>query len=317
MTELSHYIVFEQVSVQAANAVSSPISYGFPALSGFLGSVHALSRKLSAHQYLLERGVNIELDGVLVACHACHIKRYRTSPYADYSLNQTRNPLKKNGQTASIIEEGKVDVTVSLIVELCCDEDSFDYIEEHTDEMQQLLYQLLFQQRIAGGSVHGIKKVAIVPTSTDDKELTSALLPAYILMDASQHLIDITQELQQQNPEATAIDALIDVSTLHHIPSTYDESAASKQPIEWQAQNVKAGRGWLVPIPVGFQGIAPVIEAGKLQHCRTKQYDSQYVEAVYGLGQWVFPNRIQNIQAGFWRYQQASQDLYLIQQNTL
>ncbi len=304
MNDVAFYVLFDRVHIQAANAVSSPITYGFPALSGFLGAVHALSRKLPKEH-------DMQLDGVLIACHECEVKRYRPASYSDYSLNQTRNPIKKTGQTASIIEEGKADINVSLLIELRCDMDSYDWLSENQAEFEQSLYQWFFQQRITGGSVQAIGKVQLLDANMDDIQIKASLLPAFVLMDASQELITIHQDLQQYKPEATALDALLDVVTLHQVPTTNNDSQ-----IEWQSQSAKTGRGWLVPMPIGFQGIAPKFAAGELKNCRTNEYPSQYVECLYGLGKWVFPHSIDDISSGFWRYSNDEDGMYLINQQT-
>ena len=108
---MNFYLLFDRMQIQAANAISGPLSYGFPALNGFLGAIHALNRRLPESE-------GITLGGVLVACHHCDVQLYRPHPYADATFNQSRNPLKKNGDTAAIIEEGKVHLTVSLLVEV-------------------------------------------------------------------------------------------------------------------------------------------------------------------------------------------------------
>ena len=43
--EVAGYLIFNRDRVQDANAISSPITYGFPAVSGFLGAFHAMARK--------------------------------------------------------------------------------------------------------------------------------------------------------------------------------------------------------------------------------------------------------------------------------
>lgn len=301
MNDVAYYVLFDKICIQAANTVSSPITYGFPALSGFLGAIHALSRKLPSEY-------DMQLDGVLVACHQCEVKRYRPHFFADYTLNQTRNPVKKTGQTTSIIEEGKVDITVSLLVELRCDMDAYDWVEENKERLQHHLKQNIYQQRIAGGSVHDIASVNVLDTTHPD--IKAALLPAFVLMDAKQDLVEITEELQTNNPEATTIDALLDVATLHHTPIKNE----SGQTEDWKISSAKTGRGWIVPIPIGFQAIAPQVKAGALKNCRTNEYDSHYVECLYSLGKWVFPHSIQDIKQGFWRYDNTHNDMYLIQQ---
>ena len=61
------YLVFKHIKIQAANAISGPLSYGFPAISGFVGAIHALSRKLNGQA---------TLNGVMIACHNYELQAY-------------------------------------------------------------------------------------------------------------------------------------------------------------------------------------------------------------------------------------------------
>ncbi|MEC7119077.1 MAG: type I-F CRISPR-associated protein Csy2 [Pseudomonadota bacterium] len=303
--ELIGYLVFKRLSIQHANAISSPITYGFPAVTAFLGACHALSRRLAEHPKLNP----FSLRGVLIACHDCQPLVYRESAYRDYSFNQTRNPIGKDGATAAIIEEGKCHLTVSLAVEVYSHDVLLDDSEHELNGLlRKQVTQWVQQQRIAGGSVQPLpdnQAAKFYPASKVD-EIKRAIMPAFVLMDARDALIDITQHLQQTNPDATALDALIETCTLHHIPETV------KDQVTWKTTSVKTGRGWLVPIPVGYQGISEEFEAGQLAHCRNPEYPSQYVETIYSLGQWVFPHRIDDIAKAFWQYQHdPEQALYL------
>ena len=327
----NYYLLFDRMQIQAANAISGPLSYGFPALNGFLGAIHALNRRLPESE-------GITLGGVLVACHHCDVQLYRPHPYADATFNQSRNPLKKNGDTAAIIEEGKVHLTVSLLVEVHKADQAWANLSQNpqASEWCTQVQNMLMQQRIAGGSVISIGRTQLFEPHQQD-EMIAALLPAFVLMDAGQDLLAITRELQtgQQHlvdefdeiqpaydedgaplpsahpaqAEATALDALIEVATLHHLPPDAKDSK------EWRTHSVKSGRGWLVPLPVGYQGIAAPFAAGELAHCRTVDYPSQYVETIYSLGKWVFPFRLpENFQQCFWRYATPQDNLYLITQ---
>ncbi len=302
MNDVGYYLLFDHVEIEGANAVSSPITYGFPAITGFLGAVHALSRRLPL-------GQDIQLDGVLIASHGCHVNRFRPHSYSDYTFNQTRNPIKKNGQTASIIEEGKANITVSLLVEVRCSMQSYTSLKASKDVFAEQLKQYLYLQRVAGGSVRSIRHVELYSSSVPDQQWKTALLPAFVLMDARQDLVEITRELQNQTPEATTLDALLDVVTVHHLPEQ-DERGK----VNWKAENVKTGRGWLVPMPIGFQAIAPQMEAGTLAHCRNPEYPSQYSECLYGLGKWVFPHRLGQLSHCFWRYSHTEDNTYLVTQ---
>ena len=111
-----------------------------------------------------------------------------------------------------------------------------------------------------------------------------------------------------------AFERNLDISdaTFTQIDSKNTDAKDSK---EWRTHSVKSGRGWLVPLPVGYQGIAAPFAAGELAHCRTAEYPSQYVETIYSLGKWVFPFRLpENFQQCFWRYTTPQDNLYLITQ---
>ena len=299
------YLLVNRIEINNANAISSPLTYGFPAITGFTGAVHALSRKISQVDGLQ----NICLDGVLIACHSCQPQIYRENSYKDFTFIQTRNPLKKDGKTASIIEEGRCHLTVSLVIGVYANDDLAD---EQSSLLASKVLQLIQQQRIAGGSV--VKLSYFEPVTfckdADIDNFKTRLLPAFILTDAHKTLQSMTQQLQSKNPQATALDALIETATLHHVPS--DEHGT-----KWTVETVKKGRGWLVPIPVGYQGISPTFDAGEMQNSRNPEYPSQYVEAIYSLGKWVFPYSIEKLETAFW-YQKhdAEQDLYLVTQQS-
>ena len=305
MASLRYYLFFDHIKVHNANAISSPLTYGFPAISGFLGAIHALNRKIESDH-------PIYLDGVLIACHDCDVQVYRPNNYADYTFRLTRNPLAKNGDTRSIIEEGRVHLDVSLIVEVKIeDRETLDDVNDQEKFINQIR-QKLYQQRIAGGQVIEIESVGLYSASESLDDLTQALLPAFVLVEAQQDLQEITAELQQKDPNATALDALVETAMLHHHPQEKDQ---------WQTTSVKQGRGWLVPIPLGYQAISPLFDAGMVEHARSNQHPTQFVECIYGLGKWVFPLRLQeNLSQAFWRYkcselQSNDADIYIINQD--
>jgi len=303
MARLRYYLLLDHVLIQGANAISSPLTYGFPSVTGFLGAIHALSRKIKSNE-------PIYLDGVMVACHHCDVQVYRPHDFADYTFKLMRNPIGKDGKTRSIIEEGKVHLDVSLVVEVICEPDTLD------DEKKQLAFeaqikQQLLQQRIAGGSVLSIGSVRLYNSFNSIDEMIKRLLPAFVLVDAKQDLLAITQELQQIDPSSTMLDALIETAKLHHQPQDNGK---------WQTSSIKKERGWLVPIHLGYQAISPLFDGGKVEHTRDNNHKTQFTECIYGLGKWVFPHRLEkNFKQAFWRYQTAMKqsngaDLYLIYQ---
>ena len=301
------YVLIKKIHILNANAISSPLTYGFPAISGFVGSVHALSRKIS-QQAGLE---NVRLDGVLIASHRCQVQHYRESAFGDFSFIQTRNPILKSGQTASIVEEGRCHLVVSLLVGVYSD-NQFGLVDEQRDNLLIHIEQLIQQQRIAGGSVVGLHSHRPVEyvKSLDLETVKNKLLPAFVLMEAQQDLHGITAQLQADNPHATSLDALIETATLHHIP-TVNTSKTS-----WHIETIKRGRGWIVPIPLGFQSISQQFAPYEMANSRNPEYPSQYVEAIYGLGRWQFPHRIEDLTQALWyAHYVAEQNLYVFTQN--
>ena len=201
MSDYQFYLLFDHVHIAGANAISSPITYGFPAITGFVGAMHALSRKFSQDE-------GVTLDGVLIANHECKVHHFRPHDAADYTFVQSRNPVKKNGVPAAIIEEGKADLLVSLVVEVNLSRQTYRRMNNALPDFEGLFQRLLMQQRIAGGSVSTIRSTQLFRPS-EQEQLVRALLPGFILMNADQEMIEITAELRAIDPEATGSDALV------------------------------------------------------------------------------------------------------------
>ena len=315
------YLLFDRVEIEQANAIPSPLTYGFPAIGGFVGAIHHLARRLAADDPLA-------LGGVLIACHRCAPRIFRARHYDDATFIQGRNPLLKSGETAAIVEEGKVNLTVSLVVEATGDGNS---VRERKEMLCQRFKEMLMQQRVAGGSVRAIADVRLYEHHHAD-ELAFALAPAFVLTDAREEMAVLLAELRSgvrhcyrrgkvrpiepetatglpPRPQATALDVLLATAELFHLPPCEDETA-------WGEYSVKKGRGWLVPIAVGYQGIAPRYAPGEVRHLRTPDYPSHYVEAVHSLGRWVFAPTLAGggevtLEEHFWRYQPPRNNLYL------
>ena len=62
--EFSHLLVLPRLRVQNANAVSSPLTHGFPSMTAFLGLMWALERRAAA------AGIpHLAFNAVGVVCH--------------------------------------------------------------------------------------------------------------------------------------------------------------------------------------------------------------------------------------------------------
>ena len=56
-------LVLPRLRIQNANAISSPLTHGFPSMTAFLGLMWALERKLCANN------IGMAFDSVGVICH--------------------------------------------------------------------------------------------------------------------------------------------------------------------------------------------------------------------------------------------------------
>lgn len=283
---MEQYLVLKQIDVTNANAISG-FTYGFPAITHFLGYVHALSRKLT------HRGIT--LSDVAVVCHQHQTHAYRESAYEPYSFALTRNPLTKEGKTAPINEEGRMSMTVSLIIKA-------SGIPNHVDSEKQatceLIKQLAEQQKLAGGRIVSIRSCQLAKDNATAKTLLRGLLPGFVLVDRSD-LMAINEQDQETVSHWLSFSALKYQSVEL---KKYDESQDREESyIEWQ--RIAKPAGYLVPIQIGYKAISPLYEAGTVANVRDIETSVSFVEAVHSIGEWVgAPSRISSMDQILWRY---------------
>ena len=143
-------LVLPRLRVQNANAISSPLTHGFPSVTAFTGLMWALERKLA------QTDVPLHLHAVGVVCH--HHQEQVTQGYVR-SFNLTRNPVDKDGSTAAIVEEGRIHLEITLVFTVS--EKSATGVaptlvqgaQEHRQQWADAAGRVLSQMRVAGGSL--------------------------------------------------------------------------------------------------------------------------------------------------------------------
>ena len=208
---MNQYIVINRLKVQNANAIAG-FTWGFPAITNFLGFVQNLTRKLED----TVKYQDITLTGCAVVAH--EHKAHTFGPYYERRFVQSRNPpyLKKDvdkvvtGKAPSVIEEGKMNMTVSLLIG--CNGN----IGNREEGFLQWLQMACLLQRMAGGTILDIANIQLhkVENTGDVKNIARKLLPGFVLLDRSQYLESHYQELIKNNPDAELIDAWLDFSML-------------------------------------------------------------------------------------------------------
>lgn len=300
MTDISALILLPRLKVQNANAVSGPLTWGFPSPTAFTGFVHALERKFSAQ---LEEG----FAGVGIVCHQFDPQVFQPPGRRTHVFRLTRNPVGKDGGTTALVEEGRAHMEVSLLIAVK------DYLPE--SEGGYLAEQLLFAaqgMRLAGGSLlhrEGKRHEALYLPLAGDAEgdaavfrkLRRRLLPGFALVQRDDLLADHLAELRQTRPESNALDALLDLSRLNIEPIVIPSADAAKpDQVNWA---LRRKSGWLVPLPIGYAGISPLYAAGEVENARDATTPFRFVESLYSLGQWISPHRLDCLKQLLWTHE--------------
>lgn len=314
-----------RLRVQNANAVSSPLTWGFPPPSAFTGFVHALGLRV-AKDPELEDLHDLVLDGAGIVCHRFEPQTYTPAGKRTQVFALTRNPVDKDGKTAAIVEEGRAHLEVTLVIGVYGEEAASCASDEKNAEwLASRLYGHACAMRLAGGSIlpvthtHGRSPAALIswPETTADMKSVSRqyrhrLLPGFALIQRDDLL---EMRLAELPSGATALDALLDFSRLNFEcealpanPEKTDEPLQGK----W---SIRSKNGWLVPLPVGYAALSELYPAGAVKNARDAETPFRSVESVLSLGEWRSPHRIDDLRQLLW-FHQAEPDAgrYLVQQ---
>lgn len=298
-------ILIPHIKVQNANALSSPFTIGFPAMTAWLGAVHAVQRKLNQYD------IPVEFSAVGVVAHHFDLQTYKGAGDFVHSIIGTGNPLepktdkgkpKGNAVRPSFIEEARCHLEASLVIE-------YSGIEAQNEQpmLEQLHQLMLGNMKLAGGDILNCG----APDIVRDFQLTKRkLMPGYALIERR----DLMQEAMVQGQDA--MDAMLDYLAIHHT-STKEEND-EEEPVHWQSQRKTTGpdgqRGWIVPIATGFHGIG---ELGNALNQRDPDTPHRFAESVVTLGEFKMPYRLDSPEDLLWRYQQEPENnLYLCVQQT-
>ena len=293
-------LVIRHLHVEAANAIAG-VTWGFPAITSFLGLTHALQRKVQA-----SISDKIALSGCAVICHSSQVLAHSNNMGRESYFALTRNPLAKDGSTAPFNEEGRMHMDISLLISV-----SGPISPMVEDELVEFIEKALFTSRVAGGTVKQLDEVELIKDIAEinresgaRKSFLRKLLPGFALVSR-----DDVLKAHIEESKKTPLEALLDFS----IRKMSGEIKGDKA--EWRTERL-GYIGWLKPIVVGYQGISKLYEAGEVCHVRDRTYPAQFVESIYSLGQWLSPHRISDLKHLLWHQEyQTDSALYLCKNN--
>lgn len=286
-------LLLPHIKVHNANALSSPFTIGFPAMTAWLGATHALQRKLNSDGFDALR-----FKAIGVVSHKADLQTFRGRGDYVYSIVGTGNPLDKEGKRPSFIEEARIHLDVSLVIEL-------EGLGKRDEEQfkERVTHHLSTRMKMASGDILSYKKPYLSRVNEDDEQQVIAfrkrLMPGYAIVERKDLMIEAMQS------GADAIDALLDYVSLHHSCEEEDEK------VIWKSH--RKVTGWLVPIAVGFQGIS---ELGMAKNQRDPNTPHRFAESVVTLGEFKMPYKIRSIDEILWHYgYDEEKSLYLCEQN--
>jgi CRISPR-associated protein Csy2 len=295
---MRRFLLLPHIKIHNANAMSSPYSIGFPAMTAWLGAVHALQRHL--HQQGLSE---VQLSSVAVSCHQFDLQTYKGTGDFVHSIVGTANPLDKDGSRPAFIEEARCHLEVSLLIEYHgLDSDDLDKLKSWVNDQ-------LHRMKFASGDVLSAQPVETLAVDEDNdqdiKQLLAKLMLGHVLIERRDLMIE---SMQQEGKDA--LDALLD-----HLKVMHRASHDDKGEVTWTSSRKAAG--WLVPIATGFQGIS---DLGIAKNQRDTETQHRFAESVVTLGEFVMPYRIKNLDDMLWQYRvypkghkDPEQNLYLCQ----
>lgn len=266
-------LVIPYVKIQNANALSSPYTIGFPAMTAWLGGVHALQRKLNADQFPA-----LLFNSVGVACHHFDLKTYKDQGDFVSSIIGTGNPLTKEGKRPSTIAEARCHMTVSLVIEYSGVVESPVFMEA----IQSKLHAL----KLAGGDILEFQQPCIF--KIDDEEglgkLKRKLMPSYVIIERRDLMIEAMKKGQD------AMETMLDYLKVKN------RCLKENDQIVWRS--FREAPGWIVPIAVGFLGITPLHQA---KNQRDPDRPHRFAEAIVTLGEFIMPYRIDSLDKMLWQ----------------
>ncbi|RHW75046.1 type I-F CRISPR-associated protein Csy2 [Colwellia sp. RSH04] len=307
MNNIKRLLLIPHLKVHNANALSSPFTIGFPAMTAWLGAVHALQRKLNANGF-----DSLKFIGTAVISHQCDLQTHKGVGDFVHSIVGTGNPLDKTGARSAFIEEARCHLDISLVIE-------YSGIEKEDELLVQekIAHLLNSCMKIAGGDILIFKPAEFFKVEqgnvSDLNQLTRKLMPGYALVERRDLMIEAMQQGQD------AMDALIDYLAIHHSCDSNEESSSEQdnkassdeKKVTWSSK--RKAQGWLVPIATGFHGLT---ELGAAKNQRDPDTPHRFAESVVTLGEFKMPHKIRALDEILWRYQaQESSNLYLCVQN--
>lgn len=284
---MKYYFILSHLRIHNANAMSSNYTIGFPAITAWLGGMHALQRRINQNSSFNQ----VKFNRIGIVSHDYDLQTY--SNHSRFrSLKGTSNPLTRDEERPPFVEEARIDLDVSLIIEV-----SGITIDDCLT-LQNIIFNNLQYIKFAGGDIisHRNKNLFINGKDIffihDNEEDDSAIrqcikfcMPGFVLIERKELLVNY-------NIERNNLDKLLDF-----LKVTYTAIETSEDSFDWDASKVEAG--WIIPIVVGFKGLSKL---SKVKNQRDHNKLHRFVEPIITLGEFKFVYHMAEIDEMMWKY---------------
>ncbi|MFA0180904.1 type I-F CRISPR-associated protein Csy2 (plasmid) [Vibrio cyclitrophicus] len=283
-------LILPHIRIHNANALSSPFTIGFPAMTAWLGFTHALERKLNQVGF-----GELMFGSVAVVSHQFDLQTRKGEGDFVHSIIGTGNPLDKDGSRAAFIEEARCHLEVSLVIEYDGNDDEIE-----SDDFAHRLQDMVVTMKMAGGDILSLQTpVRQLVNEANEQAILRQLMPGYVLVERRKLMVEAMKEGRD------ALDALLGYLTVNHSCEQLEDES-----VIWHRQRKVSG--WIVPIATGFQGISPL---GQAKNQRDPTVPHRFAESIVTLGEFVMVHKIKHLDEMLWQYStDLDNDLYLCQQ---
>ena len=295
------FLVLPHLKIHNANAMSSPYTIGFPAMTAWLGAVHAVERKIHALN-MAELNL-VSFVSTAISCHDFNLQTYRGENDYVSSIVSTANPLDKDGNRPAFIEEARCHLKVTLLIEFIgLNPDHYAILLEQIDSICKTM-------KFASGDLLAMQRPQCF-TFDEDSDTAYQTVVRHLMLG---HVLIERRDLMvaEMKQSIDAMDAMLNHLKIMHRSTQNDDGK-----VAWTS--ARKTKGWIVPISVGFQGISPLEKAIEQRDPETPH---RFAEAVLTLGEFVLAYKVgsdYSIEDILWQYQaDIDNDLYLCQTQSI
>ncbi len=272
------YLLIPRMKIICANASSTAYTIGFPAMTAWMGAMHAMERYVQSK----EGFENIFLSRLAIIHHKFYLRVFKENKKT--KIIGEKRPMIKDGSTfkpAPFIEEPKCDLVVSMLI-------GVDGLESsQKTEFEKIIREKVVTMRFAGGD---------------------AFITDYLLDNIKAYEIENNNE-KDIRPIRNKIKSGFALIGRPDLITREDGKDSLDSMLDIIQQKNKTG--WYVPIAIGFKDLVGAIET---EGQRSYQYEHHFVEPISIIGEFVMPYKFNDIEDMMWHYEyDKSNGLYYCQ----